>query len=370
MGLRFRRTVELAPGVRLNLSRSGLGLSMGVSGASIDIGPSSADAPAATFVLDADGTAQFVDETGTPHPPAVVKQLREAHGEELRGWLAERCEEWNRLGAAVMNLHHETPAPDIQLAFTARPFDDPPPEPFVPREPTFTERSWPPARKKLDLENATGQQAYEVAVWEWRRRRSAHEAAELQRRKALDIGRYGDRLVMESFLADHLAGLPWPAETTIAFEISLDSTAIFLDVGLPGIESIPAREAVLAARGLRLRFKDLSDAQVRRAYAWHIHGVLFRLIGEVFAALPGVQRIIASGCGERPGSKAGAGPADYLISAEVERANWSRIDFSQLDALDLPTAFERFGLRRKMTKHGVFTAIEPFGAVPVGGLFD
>jgi hypothetical protein len=38
MGLRFRRTVKLLPGVRLNLSRSGVSTTVGVRGASVTVG--------------------------------------------------------------------------------------------------------------------------------------------------------------------------------------------------------------------------------------------------------------------------------------------------------------------------------------------
>jgi hypothetical protein len=38
MGLRFRRTMKLLPGVRLNLSRSGLSTTVGVRGASVTVG--------------------------------------------------------------------------------------------------------------------------------------------------------------------------------------------------------------------------------------------------------------------------------------------------------------------------------------------
>ncbi|WP_280547301.1 DUF4236 domain-containing protein [Halomonas sp. 11-S5] len=40
MGFRFRRRIMLAPGIRLNLSKRGLGLSVGPRGASLSVGPS------------------------------------------------------------------------------------------------------------------------------------------------------------------------------------------------------------------------------------------------------------------------------------------------------------------------------------------
>ncbi len=39
MGLRFRRSLRLFPGVRLNFSRSGISTTVGVRGASITLGP-------------------------------------------------------------------------------------------------------------------------------------------------------------------------------------------------------------------------------------------------------------------------------------------------------------------------------------------
>ena len=39
MGFRFRRSIRLLPGVKLNLSKSGVSVSLGGKGASFNIGP-------------------------------------------------------------------------------------------------------------------------------------------------------------------------------------------------------------------------------------------------------------------------------------------------------------------------------------------
>jgi uncharacterized protein DUF4236 len=39
MGFRFRRTAQLLPGIKLNLSRSGLGISIGRRGIHYTLGP-------------------------------------------------------------------------------------------------------------------------------------------------------------------------------------------------------------------------------------------------------------------------------------------------------------------------------------------
>ncbi len=40
MGFKFRKSIKVAPGVKVNLSRSGVGVSAGVKGARVSTGPS------------------------------------------------------------------------------------------------------------------------------------------------------------------------------------------------------------------------------------------------------------------------------------------------------------------------------------------
>jgi hypothetical protein len=51
---------------------------------------------------------------------------------------------------------------------------------------------------------------------------------------------------------------------------------------------------------------------------------------------------------------------EYLLSARIARSSWAGIDFNNLDSFDLPEVFSAFQLRRKMTKTGIFSPIEPF----------
>lgn len=39
MGIRFRKSIKLAPGVRLNISKSGVSTSLGVPGATVNVKP-------------------------------------------------------------------------------------------------------------------------------------------------------------------------------------------------------------------------------------------------------------------------------------------------------------------------------------------
>src|SRR5687768_6900112 len=107
MGLRFRKSIKLAPGIRMNLGLSGLSMSMGPRDASVSVGKrgvygnvgipgtglsarqkvsglasrrTSRDDLAGlrvTFNLQADGTVDIVGTDGSALPPVAVKMARE-----------------------------------------------------------------------------------------------------------------------------------------------------------------------------------------------------------------------------------------------------------------------------------------------------
>jgi len=143
-------------------------------------------------------------------------------------------------------------------------------------------------------------------------------------------------------------------------EVSNDGRTVFLDVDLPEIEMLPAREATVAGRGVRLNYRKLSDTRRRKLYMAHVHGIGFRLIGEVFQGLPRVHTVVCSGYSQRVDPATGQRRDEYLYSVRVGRAAWTRVDFGNLGAVDVVAALDAFELRRQMTKTGIFRPIEPF----------
>lgn len=397
MALRFRRTVKLAPGVRLNLSKSGVGVSVGVRGASVSVGPrgaymnvglpgtgisyreklggrksvrdggSGGEATSTTIgledltiSLDDRGHVVLSDPAGAPLSPGAVRRVRSHYDTELREWLEERCAEWNRELDAILEIHLATPSPDRGPEFEARPFTEPAPEAPAPREVGIFGKLFRSRRERIEREAAEARRRHEELMADWERRRAAHEAAEARRREEFEVGRRRDLVVMESLLAEAFSRIEWPRETNVSFEIEVGERTVYLDVDLPEIEDLPKEVASVAGRGLRLVVKERSVTQVRRDYAQHLHAVLFRLIGEVFAVLPSIERVVISGYSQRVDTATGRVNDEYLISARVARGAWCGIDFTALEQVDLAAAFERFELRRDMTKTGIFRAIEPF----------
>ena len=86
---------------------------------------------------------------------------------------------------------------------------------------------------------------------------------------------------------------------------------------------------------------------------------MFRLVGEVFAALPKVQTVVASGYSQRRDPATAQMRDDYLLSVRVERQVWAGNDFAHLAAIDVTEALARHDLRRDMLKSGALKVIVP-----------
>ena len=69
MGLRFRKSIKLFPGVKLNLSKSGVSTSIGVPGATINIGKRGTRA---TVGIPGPGVIYSENLTQNEHPHPVV----------------------------------------------------------------------------------------------------------------------------------------------------------------------------------------------------------------------------------------------------------------------------------------------------------
>jgi hypothetical protein len=394
VGVRFRRRVRIAPGVSLNISKSGLGIAAGPRGLKIGAGPrgthysvgapgtglhyrketrnratsrAAAAAPAevpasAKLVLLSDGTLELRDPNDQVLAPRVAKLVREAHGTEIQAFLEERCASINGGIDDILRVHLDTPSPLDRLRYEETPHAAPEPAPFVPREYGLLDRLSSRRRARVDAENAERRQQFELAGHRWADDKMLHEEREARRKHELEVGLVDDEVVMERVLEERLVGLAWPRETNLSFQLNERGRVVLMDVDLPEIEDMPRDTATVAARGLKLNLKQKSETQVRKEYMQFIHGIVFRVIGEAFFALPLLDEVIASAYSQRPDPTTGNLRDDYLLSTRVRRSEWQQINFDNLASLDVVACLERFELRRKMTKTGVFQPVEPIAA--------
>lgn len=396
MALRFRRRITLAPGLRMNLSGSGISFSAGPRGASMSFGkrgtylntgipgtglysrerlgssPGSLAAQqranngrvtiSAQVKVEEDGTLIFTDSTGTPLSEYMIEQAMKQNRDAILGAIQSTCDEINQRIESVAEVHLATPRPDTKPTFDPPPFDLPPPARPVPARPCFFAKLIRSKREAIERQNVEALRAYETRLAEWQRAKVDYEAAVGARRKLIEQDIYTDPAAMEQHFEGVLGEINWPRETAVSFEIADGGTTVLLDVDLPEIENMPTKAASIPQRGLKLTVKELPAAKVRKLYMDHVHGVVFRVIGETLAALPTVQSVVASGYSQRPDRSTGQVVDEYLLSVRVQREAWHQIDFGNLEALDPADALGRFDLRRQATKTGISDPIEPFSA--------
>jgi hypothetical protein len=311
--------------------------------------------------LNEDGTVDMLDSAGSPLAPKYVKLAKEQQNEFIQGWLEENCEEWNQEIESVLNIHLGTPPADFQVKFEAIPFEQGRPQKPAEVKPGFFGKFFKGPQLKAEAETLRLNRKHEEALAQWSREKSEHEMRETLRKELIETTRYKAPEGMQDFLSEVLSDIEWPRETLVSFEVSTSGKEVFLDVDFPEIGDMPTEHAVVASRGIRINRKQRSEIQCRKDYMHHVHAILFRLIGEAFAALPTVGEVIASGFSQRNDQQTGHVVDEYLLSAKVRREQWGEINFSNIKALVLTDSFEQFELRRKMTKTGVFAAIQPFG---------
>jgi len=437
MTFRFRKSIKIASGVRVNFGKKGGSLSVGGRGGSVNFGsrgvysnvgipgselsyrsklggnipaqrnniqPNRSNQSGASSVemkislaLQEDGSVTFKDAQGNLLSDDYIAQAKRQNKEFLINWLEENCSEINQQIETLVNLHFATPSPDTEISFMPATFDEleptPPSANFPEPQPTppilnkygFLAKRIDFFKEMVDKKNNNLQQSYKSKLERWEANKAVFEAnysvkykeyqkkleehnkAKIEfsenqekRRKFIDEDRLNSPNAMQEFLIEAFQAIVWPRETDVSFEIIDNGKSVLIDVDLPEIEDMPEQQAEVSKKELRIIHKDISETQLRKNYFTHIHAIGFRLIGEVFVSLPSAEYVVLSGYSQRPDRKTGNIVDEYLYSARVSRNKWENIDFNNLMAIDVTSCFEEFDLRRKATKTGVMTPIEPF----------
>lgn len=396
MALRFRKSITLAPGIRWNISGSGSTWSFGPPGASIGMGkrgtylntgipgtglyaqerignapskptgsnvvrPSaeSSTSVSMTCGISDDGSLSFKDGTGNPMDERLVAVAKKQNRDAIQGLIQAKCDEINGQVEVLGRLHCDTPDCGTPPKFQAPSFDVPPPTPPMPKVPGFFDKLFQSRAERFAAANGSAAAAYEINQQDWMKAKTEFDTKMSERRDLVERLIYTDIASMEKFLEESLQDIAWPRETSVDFEINVGGAAVLLDVDLPELEDMPTKLAAVPSRGLKLSVKEMPAGKVQKLYSDHVHSVAFRLIGEVFAALPAVQWTTISCYSQRRNKATGQLSNEYLISVKAHRSAWESVDFSGLEAIDAAQALSTFDLIRDQLKSGAFKAITP-----------
>lgn len=364
MGLRFSRRIKIAPGVRLNLGLKGASVSAGVRGAGVTLGrqglfgsvgvpgtgvsyrtrlaapkdrrsagaEAAAAAPESLMAHFVDGELLLRDERGRMLPPGQAQAALRAHRPVIAEALRQHVETLNAHAKTLLDVHLHTPP--ARPGFSS--FDEPRPD--APSLDPAGGRSGPAWAEHMQ------------ALSTWRARKAEHERA---RGPAEPEGAASDRLNAR------LGALSWPRETQVSFQLAGGGRTLLMDVDLPELEDMPDAELRADMQALAAAERPITEAARRRAYVRHVHSIVFRMLGEAFAALDGLDRVQVAAYTQRVSAATGRVADDYVLDVEADRQAWTRIDFGALAEVDPRTALEALKLRRDLTRQHELRTIEP-----------
>lgn len=377
MANRFRKSIKLAAGVRWNVGGPGSSWRFGPRGSTVSVGkrhPASAG-PAATPTAPAsqssplkltcsvsdEGDLAFTDASGQPLPEQLLEQAKKQSKEGVVALIQPKCDEINRGIEALGRLHHDTPDPRVKPAFVAEPFPVAEPSVDPPQRLSMIDKLVASRRQRVEEANRAALERHQQAMEAWRLDKVQFEQQQAARKELLETLIYEDAAAMESFVEERLQEIVWPRETLLTLEVVEDGQHVKFDVELPELEDMPTRLAVVPARGLKLSAQHLTTSKVQKLYAEHVHGIMFRLVGEVFAALPTVERVTASGYSRRknPDPAVTQLRDEYLLSLRVMRHDWETLDFEHLEAIDVTEVLARYDLKQETLRTGRLKSIRP-----------
>lgn len=395
MGFRFSKRITIVPGVRLNISTRGVSTSIGPRGLSmtmgrngtflnaglpgtglsyrqrLDGGRQPAPAPSSDpggysglikISVEDDGTLTITDESGAPLPPALVKRAKIDQAVAIEELLDKAAQKVNQDLTDCLSVHVATPRPGDSPALPPT-FSIPMPTEPAQVKPGLMDRLF--SAGKLEADRIALNQLYQQDLAEWISARDAQDGERSEVEKAFRLAAKGFSAHMEKALDYVLSGIAWPKETIVGYQFTQDAAGIALDVDLPDLSDTPRRTAEAKGNG-KLTFKNRSDAQVRRDFVGMCYGSLFRVVGEVFALLPPINRCLVSGYVQRNDPATGRVEEPYILSVVVRREDWDLLDFDRIEHIDPADTLNRFGARVDLDRASHFREIQPFEIEQIG----
>ena len=189
--------------------------------------------------------------------------------------------------------------------------------------------------------------------------RSGWKKEELRKKELVDQALSGHFTAMEEIFFQALKNMDWMFETSASFEISRDGAGMVIDVNLPEIEDLERAVPPPGAGSADSGRPGKKPWMVQREYQLLVHATVLRLAGEVFYYFPTLDSVLASGYTDRIDRRTGLARPEYVISVDFDRARWISINPAQADPVECVGLFP---VRREILSDSSLKSIEPFTA--------
>lgn len=378
MGLRFRRSIKICPGVRLNFSKSGISTTVGGKGFTMTSGSRG------TYVnAGLPGTGISVREKigGTSPKNKISSSSGQGVTPSINiNELSLQAEAINVTMDEYNNVALLTPEIDDVIEYQIQSF--PEPMPSVSKSlravhyfiigaifflATFASDITLGIAatvvsaiicKVIASKNAQKEQDILMPVWQ--KRKDEFLAAENAKYEVVKETLDNNISAPEEAFGQGIDLIDWPYETEVSYEV--DGNTLKIDVDLPEIEDLDNHKVVIKGRGKNRHLETIekSDRQSRLEYARHIHGIGMVLAGVAFNILDDMDNVIISAYSQRLSTTTGNWVDEYLYSVKIPRQGWLNINLQNKDKIDPVALLGSFEIRRKMTSTGIFKPIAPF----------
>jgi hypothetical protein len=186
------------------------------------------------------------------------------------------------------------------------------------------------------------------------KRRFAWDSAQKNLQEHSQRAAQGDLDVMREYLLTCLADILWALPVSVSFQFD-DTSVVRMDIQLPLLPTLPDREAAIDY-GNRVAVRRMSEVIHTKLHNRHALGLVLRLMGESFAALPTVQQVTVSARQQPPDNRA----PRYVVTARSARKAWSTLYQRGVVTGDAGNCLEQIESRVNLTGLGAFLPIEPF----------
>ncbi|MBJ2173061.1 DUF4236 domain-containing protein [Aureibaculum sp. A20] len=142
-------------------------------------------------------------------------------------------------------------------------------------------------------------------------------------------------------------------EFFIDFEYDEKNKTFLIDLDLPEIEHLPKETASILQSG-KISVKKKSEKQLKKEYAECVTGLGLLVAGISFMASAGIENVEISAYTQRIDKKDGQTKDDYIYSIQLDRENFSKINYPKIDPVN---AFQNFNNKMELSKSFIFKTI-------------
>lgn len=377
--MRFRKSVSLMKGVKLNASKSGVSFTVGGKGISLNVGKKGvflntsipgtglydrkridtlitdklgigkkkkdsakeSKVPDFTMTLNEEGEVVIENESGrTITNEATLRAIRQT--EEYKETYNELMDAYlKQINAATEAFTHIYKlAADVSATGAHKAgaisvpkgqvFEEPKPtrESILPALEAEAEKEaerFPFYSRKLKKRQYVQQQMevfYARALDEWEARKAAFEGENDDLALSLPAAASADQAVTPDFIEQQinswLSTLELPVDFSLQYDYDENSGVLWVDLDLPEIEDIPTEKAVEYKSG-QVKAKEKSQKELRQDYVTCVFGLAVFFASYLFCLSPHISQQVISGYTQRRNDRSGEMEDNYIYSIIFDR---------------------------------------------------